>query len=809
MPKRSMYGRSGPRTWSAWSCTAGRPVRTTSATSGHSPRPMRRPRTTSSSMPVWARPTSTSPRSSSRNRPAMSEPSSRAASPVTRYSRVSRSSTEAIAAARSTRLRSRAEVTRARDRSRVRSTVIASARARAVTSAVVSRAMISTRVGRPLGWGSREKVMEKKRGRPGSHQSRGASSTDTARPVAATSRTWSSNLAAPAWGNTSPSSVPTIRTPGARERATSLASSMTRSGARTTATASGLRSTRAATRSRSSRSSRRIVSSRPTSRKLIQAPRSPPARSIGPPAQRTRRATPSWPTNWTWRSLTRSPARTSKPGRSSCQVAGTWSVPAKPQIRTASALAYRIRPEAWTTATPSASWPRTALRVSAPTWSTGAGPGGGRSPRASTAAVCPTARRPAMLGPPVPDATALALDGDADQAAPLGPGAVVVADVRVAEQFVQHEPGVGAALADPAVGDHVLAGLDALGAVQLGQLAVAEELAGGAVDRLGPGDVDRAGDVARPLGGLLGQVVGGELLAPVLLGRADVDQRGAVAAADRVQHLLAEGPDRGVGLAHRVAAARRDVGRFAGQLAALQLPGLAAAVEQLDRAVPVDLVVPVGVGGEPVVVAPVQDHGRVRGDAEGVLELGELLGRDEVAAQRVLEVGVPVDGHGPADVPAGIRVGVLVDLDHAQVGVVQVGGQPVGRDQQLITVGHGYGCLLGQHVSVVRKRPRLGSGPVGQASGAATRRHGGRPAAEFPVPSPIGAQARVVSAAGPRRTPTGSTPGWAISTIMVVQAASGAGTSSTNRSSKESRWLSFQQTATRWSWSTCSATSAL
>jgi hypothetical protein len=36
-----------------------------------------------------------------------------------------------------------------------------------------------------------------------------------------------------------------------------------------------------------------------------------------------------------------------------------------------------------------------------------------------------------------------------------------------------------------------------------------------------------------------------------------------------------------------------------------------------------------------------------------------------------------------------------------------------------------------------------------RAGGAATRRHGGRPAAEFPVPSPMGAQARVVIAAGP------------------------------------------------------------
>ena len=45
------------------------------------------------------------------------------------------------------------------------------------------------------------------------------------------------------------------------------------------------------------------------------------------------------------------------------------------------------------------------------------------------------------------------LDGDGDHVAPLGPRAVVVLDVVVAEQLVQHEPGVRRALADPAVGD--------------------------------------------------------------------------------------------------------------------------------------------------------------------------------------------------------------------------------------------------------------------------------------------------------------------------------------------------------------------
>src|SRR4029453_3777985 len=72
----------------------------------------------------------------------------------------------------------------------------------------------------------------------------------------------------------------------------------------------------------------------------------------------------------------------------------------------------------------------------------------------------------------------------------------------------------------------------------------------------------------------------------------------------------------------------------------------------------------------------------------------------------------------------------------------------------------------------------------------------------------MGAHARVVRAAGPRRTVSGSPPGWAVSTIMVVQAASRAGSPSTSRSSKESRWPLLQRPATRWSWSTCSATSA-
>src|SRR5688500_6447948 len=64
----------------------------------------------------------------------------------------------------------------------------------------------------------------------------------------------------------------------------------------------------------------------------------------------------------------------------------------------------------------------------------------------------------------------LLLDGHPHGITPLGPGAVVVADLGVAEQLVQHEPGVAGALADAAVGDDVLVRRDALALVERAQL---------------------------------------------------------------------------------------------------------------------------------------------------------------------------------------------------------------------------------------------------------------------------------------------------------------------------------------------------
>src|SRR3972149_1244714 len=98
-------------------------------------------------------------------------------------------------------------------------------------------------------------------------------------------------------------------------------------------------------------------------------------------------------------------------------------------------------------------------------------------------------------------ARALSLNGLADHAAPLRPGAVVVADLRVAEQVLQDEPGVRGALADSAVGDGGLVLRDSGAAVEGGQLLGGLECAV-LVNGLGPGDVHGAGDVAAALGRL-------------------------------------------------------------------------------------------------------------------------------------------------------------------------------------------------------------------------------------------------------------------------------------------------------------------
>src|SRR5262245_52060742 len=89
------------------------------------------------------------------------------------------------------------------------------------------------------------------------------------------------------------------------------------------------------------------------------------------------------------------------------------------------------------------------------------------------------------------------LDRQAHRVAPLGPRTVVVTDLRVAEQVGEHEPGVARALADPAVGNHVVLLLETdLAFVDRLEIGRALERAVLGIDRARPRNALRAGDVS-------------------------------------------------------------------------------------------------------------------------------------------------------------------------------------------------------------------------------------------------------------------------------------------------------------------------
>ena len=122
---------------------------------------------------------------------------------------------------------------------------------------------------------------------------------------------------------------------------------------------------------------------------------------------------------------------------------------------------------------------------------------------------------------------AAGFDGGANQAAPLRPGTVIVAGVAISEQLVEHEPRMGATLADSAVRDDGFVCSYILPCVNGLQLGYRFE---GAVlgDCRCPANVLRSRNVAASLGALLGQVFGGKQLAAVLSRAANVDERSAI-----------------------------------------------------------------------------------------------------------------------------------------------------------------------------------------------------------------------------------------------------------------------------------------
>src|ERR1700687_346456 len=86
-------------------------------------------------------------------------------------------------------------------------------------------------------------------------------------------------------------------------------------------------------------------------------------------------------------------------------------------------------------------------------------------------------------------------DGGADEVAPLGPGAIVVAHLVEAQEILEDEPSVRAALADAAVGDDFVFAGNALGFVEFLQVVKGFERAV-FIGSLRPGDIGGLGTIS-------------------------------------------------------------------------------------------------------------------------------------------------------------------------------------------------------------------------------------------------------------------------------------------------------------------------
>src|SRR5690606_38757452 len=88
-------------------------------------------------------------------------------------------------------------------------------------------------------------------------------------------------------------------------------------------------------------------------------------------------------------------------------------------------------------------------------------------------------------------------------------------------------------------------------------------------------------------------------------------------------------------------------------------------------------------GCPPVVLVAVEDHRRLRRDAEAARELRELLRIEVVARERVVQVGVAGDGQCTGDVPGVVEEKVLNALQDPEPLVVQVLRDPLRGDECL------------------------------------------------------------------------------------------------------------------------------
>jgi hypothetical protein len=177
-----------------------------------------------------------------------------------------------------------------------------------------------------------------------------------------------------------------------------------------------------------------------------------------------------------------------------------------------------------------------------------------------------------------------------------------------------------------------------------------------------------------------GRCSGGEPLAAELLRRPDID---VLLLAELGEHLVAQRPQLAPDESRDAEVGGWEGGNGLRQLAPVELPAFAPAVQQLDGVEAQIAAEPVRVRGEPVVVAAVEHHGRIRADTGLLEQAAQPVLVDVVAAQGIVQVGGPVPADSIADVPHLVGAGVLVDVDDADVRIIEVFDDPRSVDECL------------------------------------------------------------------------------------------------------------------------------
>ena len=142
--------------------------------------------------------------------------------------------------------------------------------------------------------------------------------------------------------------------------------------------------------------------------------------------------------------------------------------------------------------------------------------------------------------------------------------------------------------------------------------------------------------------------------------------------------FVAEGADGKIGIARGIIGVRILRLGIARPSPAVELPTFAAAVHDQNFFVAVVFQLPECPRGKPVVVVAVEDDSRLRRDsgfAEQFLEGGR---RREIAADGVLQFGLPVPGNGAVHMALIVGGRVNVNFYNADAGVFRVSGNPFG-----------------------------------------------------------------------------------------------------------------------------------